>query len=104
MAVEYSRHTKEGKPDSVKISYISRGGERYNTWLAIDHKGFAAEQALRWLAKIGSDATSVSEALEEALSGRWPFPRRIQCKQDGKWCRVIGEDYSRVKQECLKYE
>ena len=103
-AVEYSRHTKEGKPDSMKISYITKGGERYNTWLAVDHGGFAAEQALRWLAKIGSDATSVSEALEEALSGRWPMPRRIQCKQDGKWCRVVNEDYSRVKQECLNYE
>ena len=73
-------------------------------WLAIEHGGFAAQQAFKWLSKIGSDATSVSEALEEALSGRWPMPRRIQCKQDGKWCRVIGEDYSRVKQEVLNYE
>lgn len=103
-AVEYSRHTKEGKPDSVKVSYLTQGGERYNNWLCVEHGGFAAQQAFKWLSKIGSDATSVSEALEEALSGRWPMPRRIQCKQDGKWCRVIGEDYSRVKQECLNYE
>jgi len=59
---------------------------------------------LRWLAKIGSEATSVSEALEEALSGYWPIPRRIQCKQDGKWCRVINEDYSKAKQEVLNYD
>lgn len=103
-AVEYSRHIKEGKPDSVKISYISRGGERYNMWLALDHGGFAAQQAFKWLNKIGSDATSVNEALEEALCGKWPMPRRIQCKQDGKFCRIIEEDYSRVKQEVLMYE
>lgn len=92
-SVEYSRHTKPGKPDSVKVSYLTTGGERYNMWLAIEHGGFASEQAFRWLSKIGSMATTVSEALCEALSGDWPKPKRIKCKQDGKFMRVLEEDY-----------
>jgi len=95
--LEYTRHIKEGKPDSVKITYLTKGGERYSHWLAIDHKGFAAEQAFKFLASIGSEATSVNEALAE--THKWPFPRRIKCKQEGKFFRVIDWDYTKETQE-----
>ncbi|MCK9592831.1 MAG: DEAD/DEAH box helicase [Methanoregula sp.] len=101
--VEYFRHKKEGKPDSLKISYITHGGEKYNHWLAIDHRGFAAAQALRWLEQIRSDATSVDEALDECM--KWPIPRKIKCKQDGKFVRIIEWDYTKeAKQESLYYD
>ena len=100
-SIKYSRHIKEGKPDSIKITYLTGAGETYNSWLALDHGGFAAEQAFRFLLSIGSEATNVSEALAEALSGYWPEPTRIQVKKDGQFWRVLKYDYTKVMQQQL---
>lgn len=95
--VEYTRHIKDGKPDSVKITYITKGGERYGHWLCFEHGGFASRKALEFTNHIGSEATSVNEALAETHT--WPFPRRIKCKQEGKFYRVVDWDYTKETQE-----
>lgn len=42
-----SIHKKEGKPDSLKVSY-QVGFESINEWICLEHTGFAGVKARRW--------------------------------------------------------
>ena len=43
----YSLHTKQGRPDSLKVSYYS-GIRRFEEWICFEHEGYAKHKAHRW--------------------------------------------------------
>jgi DNA repair protein RadD len=45
--VEYSRHVKEGKPDSVRVDYHC-GLRRFTEWVCLEHEGYARMKAAIW--------------------------------------------------------
>ncbi|MHA2248608.1 MAG: DEAD/DEAH box helicase, partial [Candidatus Hodarchaeales archaeon] len=66
--ISMKRHTKKGKPDSVKLSYHCTHFPyaSYDEWLCFDHGGSAAQKAaMRWVRLGGSVPTpgGVDEAL-----------------------------------------
>ena len=63
--VHYSRHTKPGKPDSVKVTYHC-GLNRYHDWLCFDHDGYPKHHAHEWWRKHCDEdvPATTDEALE----------------------------------------
>lgn len=87
-----ARHKKEGKPDSVKVTFETPyfPYTKYNDWLCFDHGGFAKQKAQsKWIWLGGQDP--VPENTEEALQryGELQPPEKIKVKLDGKYWRVI---------------
>lgn len=92
--VNYYRHKKEGKPDSMRVDYLC-GLDTYREWVCFDHTGYAREKACVWWDRrstesdIGGPApNSVTEALERARELR--KPESIQVKRVGVYHEIIG--------------
>lgn len=93
--VYYSRHQKEGKPDSLRVTYYC-GLVRVSEWLCPDHGGYAASRYHARMGVLGASAMTTNDALLE--SSQWAKPRRIKVKPDGKFHKIEQLDYSAPKE------
>jgi len=116
--IRYSRHSKIGKPDSLRVDYFESSIICYSEWVCLEHGGFAARKARQWWLRHGGDpdVTTVTEALQAA--GSLKQATRIQVQEDGKYWRVIQrrfeedavidvdieEDFHQVETEPVKEE
>lgn len=104
----FSRHTKEGKPDSVKFSYTDGYGYICSDWLCVAHGGFARRKALEKLAGfvieqsdfdelldhgMFNDADSLLKILDECPDG-FQWPTRIKVKKLGKYYEVLDYEFN----------
>lgn len=85
--VSYARHAKAGKPDSLRVDYYCGFGRRAFEWVCIEHGGFAAQKAERWMARRGAIFHTVTEAL--AGSGQFIEPKEIVVEKDGRFWKVV---------------
>jgi DNA repair protein RadD len=88
--VMYQRWKKEGKPDSIKVTYTC-GMLHVNEWLCPDHGGYAASRYKARMSVLGATAETTEEALEEADS--WIKPSNIKVKPL-KYPEIVQFDYS----------
>ena len=93
----YSRHEKEGKPDSVKVVFFCGMSTQYPLWLALDHGGYATKKATRYINAAGGTADTVDEVLQTWKT--WKRPKRIQIKQNGRFHDVVSIDFQDGKQQ-----
>lgn len=92
--VTFERHTKEGKPPSMRVTYLHAAGA-VSEWLCFEHGGYATEKAHEtWLALGGSEV--LPETTDEALERSCNLlqPSRITIKREGKYDRVMARDVS----------
>jgi len=90
--IDVVRHQKEGKPDSVKVSFYENGtlGNTYHDWLCFDHSGFAMEKArAKWVALGGLSPAPLRT--DRALDRRAELraPEKVRVKREGKYWRLI---------------
>lgn len=93
--VNYCRHKKVGKPDSVKVTY-GIGMKAISEWLCPDHGGYAASRYRARMAALGATALTTDDALDEAEIV-WTIPNRIKIKpraDNPKFDEIIQLDYS----------
>lgn len=93
--VGYSRWRKEGKPDSIRVTYYC-GLIKISEWLCPDHGGYAAERYIKRKAALGAEAKTTEEAMSECDT--WNRPRRIKVKpndKNDKFFDIIQLDYTR---------
>ena len=96
MEVSYWLHRKDGKPDSMRITYKAEktGGEvfsaEYSEWICIEHTGGARKMAEKKWASLSLNhcPETTWEALALADAGALAKPDRIAVKQEGKYWRV----------------
>lgn len=93
--VFYARHKKEGKPDSIRVTYYC-GLTKVNEWLCPDHGGYAASRYHARMAALGATAVTTDQALLECDD--WMKPSRIRVKPDGKFHKIEQLDY-KLKEE-----
>lgn len=97
--VEYDRHSKPGKPDSIRVTY--RCGMRdVREWLCPDHGGYAASRYHARMPALGAAAMTTDDALSEAPAA-WTWPTRIKIRpraDDPRFDEIVQLDYS----ECRK--
>lgn len=89
--VGYSRWRKEGKPDSIRVTYYC-GLIKVSEWLCPDHGGYAAERYIKRKAALGATANTTEEAMLEC--DQWTRPRRIKVKPNDKFHDIVQLDYS----------
>lgn len=97
--VAYYRHKKEGKPDSVKVTYQT-GLVFVSEWLCPDHGGYAASRYHARMSALGAKAKTTDEALAECEGWKWPL--RIKVKpnpQNSKFMEIVQLDYSHPNPE-----
>ena len=92
--VYFDIHNKIGSPPILKVTYIC-GLKRFNSWVCIEHPGYAGHSAKYWVAKRwkGSDPapTTVREAVD---SKRWfSQPKRIQVDANAKYPKILAAIY-----------
>jgi DNA repair protein RadD len=92
--VSYGRWQKEGKPDSIRVTYYC-GMTRLSEWLCPDHGGYAASRYTARKQALGAKADSTSKALMECAD--WVKPSRILVKPDGKYFQIVQLDYTEKK-------
>ena len=89
--VSYSRHKKEGKPDSVKVNYYQGLTLVCSEWVCLLHDGFAKQKAVAWLTQrtklaklpsIDDVLSNGSEILKEPIS--------ISVTKKGNFNSVVG--------------
>lgn len=94
--VEYSRWKKEGKPDSIRVTYHC-GLTRVAEWLCPDHGGYAASRYIARKSALLALADTTEEALHECQW--WKKPSRIKVKPVGKYHEIVQLDYSGAREE-----
>ena len=92
--VSYGRWQKEGKPDSIRVTYYC-GMTRISEWLCPDHGGYAASRYTARKQALVAKADSTDAALAEC--GSWVKPNRILVKPDGKYFQIVQLDYTQKK-------
>jgi len=88
--VEYMRHSKQGKPPSVKVTYVC-GLAEFSEWLPIeDDRSYVRKHAVKWCWDRGVTCPgTVTEFLQMVEQARVPAPDMIRVKMEGKYWRVI---------------
>ena len=89
--IDVTRHVKEGKPDSVKVTYSVADtlAQKYSEWLCFDHGGFASRKAqARWLELQGESPVPLSVAEALGRADELQHPERITVRKEGKYWRV----------------
>ena len=95
--VAYSRWRKEGKPDSVRVTYYC-GLIKVSEWLCPDHGGYAAERYSKRKVALGAQANTTDEAMGEC--DWWHKPSRIKVKpseRNDKFHEIVQLDYKPLK-------
>lgn len=88
--VEYSIHRKAGRPPSLKASYQC-GISTYYEWIPIeDERSAVKKHAVKWFWARGM---TCPDTTDEALELTIPAPSTITVKADGKYWRVIGQEF-----------
>ena len=87
--IRYSRHTKVGKPDSLRVDYFENTLSWYSEWICLEHVGFAAKKARAWWERHGGDpeVATITQALQAAEYLKQSS--RIYVQEDGKYWRVL---------------
>ncbi len=88
----YLRHKKEGKPDSLRVSYRC-GMVTHSEWICFEHGGFATKKAHGWWYRrmIDTPPATTDEALR--LSNDLRTPSRIRVRKQEKHFEVIDYDF-----------
>ena len=103
---EARRHQKEGRPDSVCVTYWA-ALRTFREWVCLEHTGPVRFKAERWWGQhcetddLGPPRT-VSEALE-----RWSelrAPAVIQVRKDGQWDEIMGRKFAPPSSSGLHHE
>jgi len=92
--VSYGRWQKEGKPDSIRVTYYC-GMTRISEWLCPDHGGYAASRYTARKSALRASADGTDAALTECAF--WVKPSKIRVKPDGKYFQIVQLDYEQKK-------
>lgn len=87
--ITYSRHQKEGKPDSMRVDYFISLYEKYSEYICLNHDGFAKKKAEQWIKRrTGERIDTVDEAL--ANCEKLLKPKEIIVNKNEKFPRIVS--------------
>ena len=95
-AVNYYRHKKDGKPDTLRVEFRSGMLKTFNKWLCLEHSGTPRALAAIWWRE-ASDGKNAPSKIDEALkrTSELRKPEFIYVKKVGKYFEVIGAEYEK---------
>ena len=98
ISVTYSRWKKEGKPDSIRATYVT-GIMNVSEWLCPDHGGYAASKYQQRMKALGATALTTDDALDECDD--WIRPTRVKVQPDGKFYKIVQFDYRQPERNAV---
>ena len=93
------RHKKQGKPDSVRVSYHTSQG-RFSTWVCPGHGGYAADKAKEWVSlhfpyyENDLDTDFILGCMKHLEQ-----PKSIRVKESEKYPNVTDYDFCKYREE-----
>lgn len=93
--VSYDRHTKPGKPPSLKVEYRC-GYVGHCEWICFEHSGYARQKAVLWWQRRSKAPVPDTVAQALALAGTLPRPTQIAVQPDGKYTTITGARFDAV--------
>ncbi len=97
--VSYGIHKKEGKPDSLKVTYWAGMRVIASEWVCFDHSGFARAKAETWFvkrrpARFTAIPSSVAQFFDWHADGfQLAEPTQIKVDESGKYPEIIGYQF-----------
>jgi DNA repair protein RadD len=99
-----SKHEKEGKTASMRVSYACHRdgddqlGESISEWICFEHQGLPRRKAVEWWkAHSAIDVPSeVDDAVDWFKKGYCAVPKSITAIQEGKWWKIIEREIEEV--------
>lgn len=98
----FSRHEKEGKPPSVRVTY-NCGMQSFSEWICPEHEGYAKSKASAWLNTHfhadGSRKPTIAEIVGMTtervinLSDILICPTRIAVKKNGQYYNIVNREF-----------
>jgi DNA repair protein RadD len=90
--VSYSRHHKEGKPPSLKVTYRC-GLQSFSEWVCLEHDGYAKAKADAWWKSrlVGAAPCSVDDAIVKAQ--HLAQPSRIAVNRNGEYYNIVRYEF-----------
>ncbi len=91
LGISYSIHSKEGKPDSLRVDYRTEVKD-FSEWVCLGHKGYARTVAEQWWRERSSAPcpTKVPMAIGLIYQGAIRRTVRIQVQAEGMFDRVVS--------------
>lgn len=98
--VLYHKHSKEGKPDSLRVTYQC-GLRSFTEWVTLEHGGAPGARARDWWRDRFIGGASVNGVIEPpattaealALISHLKAPERIRVYVNTKWPQVVGVEF-----------
>lgn len=92
-SVEYRRHKKQGRPDSLRVTYWC-GASSFSQWIPIeDERSNVKKMAVAWFWKRGAMCPkTVTDALALLAENKIPAPDAITVKRNGKYWEIIDAE------------
>jgi DNA repair protein RadD len=90
--IVYQRHQKRDKPDSLRVSYYTKGMRRFDEWILLEHAGPAQHRArLWWMRRMpGRAPETITEALK--LADQLIVPAEIKVRTDSKFPEILDHN------------
>jgi len=88
--ITYSRHTKIGKPDSLRVDYYDSADTRYSEWLCFEHGGQAAQRAVQWWRQRSYEPPPLTITYSLLRVEAIRQPSEIRVIEQGKYWRILS--------------
>lgn len=99
-AVSYVKHSKEGKPDSLRVDYY-KGVQRISEWVALWHGGGATRAAERWWRRralydvaVHGFPENIDHAIAAAEGGMLRTPKSVGFIKEGKFNSIKNYNFN----------
>lgn len=96
-----TRHDKEGKLPSMRITYnVEEGNMPFglSEWICIEHTGFARSKAEAWWREHSSlpCPDEIDEAIDLWRRGWCAIPRTVQAIREGRFWRIVSREIEEI--------
>jgi DNA repair protein RadD len=89
--VRYSRHEKQGRPTSLRVTYTSSNGQAFHEWVCLEHGGIVRAKAMTWwMARDESGLTPQNVEAALGCTSRLAVPSHLFVREIGKFPEIVG--------------
>lgn len=94
-SVRYSRHSKAGRPDSLRVEYYGGMLRLASEWVLIEHGGLPGYRARQWWDSRCTDGLPAPRTVDDALErvSALAVPQSIYLDKRGKWPEIVRHEF-----------
>jgi DNA repair protein RadD len=102
----YSKHSKLGKPDSLKVDYFNDYDKIGSEWVCVLHEGYAGKKAWKWMRDRSDITPDEIDNIDDLirLKNRIKIPTQISIDYNDKFPRVTKYVFGERPESTIKYE